>query len=148
VLTRRRLLTQAAALAALPGLPVLAAADPLLRFEEMYQSGTDGVEPSLRLRGLAGSSVRMVGYMAPPLQAEADFFVLTREPLSLCPFCSSTADWPQDIVVVYLRRALDTQPFDRPVAVTGKLELGARMDPKTAMVSLVRLAGADCKPVG
>ena len=40
--------------------------------------------------------------MAPPLKAEAAFFVLTREPVALCPFCQSDADWPDNILVVYL----------------------------------------------
>ena len=44
----------------------------------------------------------MHGYMAPPLKPESRFFVLTREPLALCPFCQSDAEWPADIVVVYL----------------------------------------------
>ena len=30
---------------------------------------------------------------------------LTREPMALCPFCQSDADWPADIVVVHLKRA-------------------------------------------
>jgi hypothetical protein len=49
--------------------------------------------------------------MAPPLKAEAAFFVLTEIPMSLCPFCSSDADWPDNIVVVYLG---EKQTFVQP----------------------------------
>lgn len=40
------------------------------------------------------------GYMAPPLTPTIRFFVLTEVPMSVCPFCSSDADWPDNIIVV------------------------------------------------
>ena len=55
----------------------------------------------------------MRGFMAPPLKAEAKFFVLTEIPMSICPFCSSDADWPDNIVVVYLD---EKQTFVQPNA--------------------------------
>ena len=36
--------------------------------------------------------------MAPPLKAEAAFLILTKEPVSLCPFCNSDQDWPDSII--------------------------------------------------
>ena len=55
---------------------------------------------SARARELEGQIVSMRGYMAPPLRAEAKFFVLTRIPMVVCPFCDSEANWPEDLVVV------------------------------------------------
>ena len=67
------------------------------------------------------------------------WFVLTREPMSICPFCSTDADWPADIVVVQLSEPVVALPFDRPISVTGTLELGTEVDAETGFVSLVRI---------
>src|SRR5262245_15405507 len=76
-----------------------------LQFDQLYKSfGVRGYEFSDTLLALKGKPVTMRGYMAPPLKAMSRFFVLTSEPLALCPFCQSDADWPADIVVVYLER--------------------------------------------
>jgi len=85
----------------------------------------------------------MRGFMAPPLKAEAAFFVLTEIPMSLCPFCSSDADWPDNIVVVYLD---EKQTFVQPsqtIEVRGVLEYGSWKDPETGFVSLLRLRQAE-----
>jgi hypothetical protein len=84
----------------------------------------------------------MQGFMAPPLKAEADFFVLTAIPMALCPFCSSDADWPADIVVVYLDKAQTFEQANRRIEVTGKLEIGSWTDPNTGFVSLLRIVDA------
>jgi hypothetical protein len=86
--------------------------------------------------------------MAPPLKAEAGFFVLTREPVSLCPFCDSEADWPSDIVVVFLREGVRFSQTNRAISVSGTLEIGSKLDPKTGFVSLVRLIDADYHSIG
>lgn len=96
---------------------------------------------------LQGKVVAMRGYMAPPLKPEAAFFVLTAQPVSLCPFCQSDADWPQDIAVVYLRKGV-TAPFRssaEPVDVWGVLELGSKLDPATGFASQVRLVEATAR---
>ena len=51
--------------------------------------------------------------MAPPLKAEAAFFVLTREPVARRPFCQSDADWPDNILVVYLSSQPELRPEQR-----------------------------------
>jgi hypothetical protein len=114
-----------------------------LAFNEIYRSeGILGFELSARSKALSGKSVRMLGYMAPPLKADARFFVLTRAPVALCPFCNSDADWPSDIVVVYPRERTGWAQDGLPVTVTGTLELGARVDAETGFVSLVRVTDA------
>jgi hypothetical protein len=115
-----------------------------MRFEEMYNaSGVLGLEMSDKLVALNGKPVEIAGFMAPPLKAEAGFFVLTREPVSLCPFCNSDADWPSDIIVVYLRDGVRYTQTNRAISVSGTLEIGSKLDPKTGFVSLVRLIDAD-----
>ncbi|MBN9060360.1 MAG: hypothetical protein J0H21_14385, partial [Rhizobiales bacterium] len=88
---RDALLGGLAALAApvIPARPALAAL-PALTFDELYGSvGVLGLTFSDKVKQLAGKAVTMRGFMAPPLKAEAAFFVLTEIPMSLCPFCSS-----------------------------------------------------------
>ena len=59
--------------------------------------------------------------------------------MSICPFCSSDADWPSDIVVVEVAEPIVALPFDRPIQVSGVLELGTAVDEETGFVSLVRI---------
>jgi len=144
---RRTWLHKVAALAVCAGarIPLLAAADGAsgLAFNEIYRSeGVLGLELSAKSKALAGKPVRMLGYMAPPLKPDARFFVMTRAPVALCPFCNSDADWPSDIVVVYPRDRAGWAQDGMPVAVTGTLELGSHADPETGFVSLVRVADA------
>ena len=111
-----------------------------LGFDDLYSSvSSRGVVLSDKLRSNEGNSVSMVGFMAPPLTPTINFFVLTREPMSICPFCGSDADWPTDIVVVKLDEPVTALPFDSPIKVTGTLELGTEVDAETGFVSLVRI---------
>lgn len=130
--------------------PLLAArADaPRLTFRELYGTwSVMGLRFSDRVTQLAGQTVSIRGFMAPPLKAEADFFVLTREPMSICPFCSSDAEWPPDILVVYLRRqTLPTEPAQR-IEVEGRLETGSWTDPDSGFVSQLRLREAGFRRV-
>lgn len=124
-------------------LPAVARAAERIGFDDLYGAwSVTGLRFSDKVRRLSGQEVTMRGFMAPPLSAEAIFFVLTREPLSICPFCSSDAEWPPDIVVVYLRRrALPLDPSTR-IEVTGRLEAGSWTDPETGFVSQLRIRDA------
>lgn len=111
-----------------------------LDFREFYSSASPlGLEMSPKLKSLAGKKVRISGFMAPPLKPTLSFFVLTKVPMSICPFCSTDADWPDDIVLVKLVQPVTALPFDRPITVTGQLELGYQLDDETGFVSLVRI---------
>jgi hypothetical protein len=126
-----------------------AEAAALLKFSEMYAGASSlGLELSEKLQALDGKEVLMEGFMAPPLKPTLDFFVLTRIPMSVCPFCSSDADWPYDIVVVYLRKKTTALPCDRPLRVEGRLEVGTKSDPETGFVSLVRIYAQDVREFG
>ncbi len=120
------------------------ATPPRITFTELYaRIGVLGTTFSEQILKLKGQRVTLRGFIAPPLKAEANFFVLTRTPVSVCPFCSSDADWPADIAVVYLKNAGSLAPGGHPVEVTGTLEIGSRIDKETGFVSLVRLTQAE-----
>jgi len=141
-LTRRWMLS---ALTALPALSLTrpALADEKLGFGELYKSfGVLGLEFSDKVKRLDGQSVTVKGFMAPPLKAEANFFVLTEIPMSLCPFCSSDADWPDNILVVYLAEKQTFVQYNAPIEAYGVLEYGAWTDPETGFRSQLRLRGA------
>lgn len=114
-----------------------------LTFDELYgKFSALGLEFSDKVKALTGQQVAIQGFMAPPLKAEAQFFVLTEIPMALCPFCSTDADWPDNIMVVYLdRRQTFTNP-NQPIEARGVLERGSWTDPDTGFVSQLRLRGA------
>lgn len=136
-----RLSFTAALLCLLLGAPAAAAGQ--LSFNNLYSGGgVLGLQFSPDVLALKDKEVVIKGFMAPPLKAEANFFVLTREPVALCPFCSSDADWPDNILVVYLNKA---QPFvqnNAIIEVRGILELGSHIDAQTGFVSQLRLRDA------
>jgi hypothetical protein len=139
-LTRRALIGAAAVLLAPPARA--AEAMPLM-FDQLYKSfGVRGFQFSDVALSLKDKPVFMRGYMAPPLKPDSTFFVLTRQPLALCPFCQSDADWPVDIVVVHLKHASALIGAGEPVIVTGRLEIGSWTDPETGFVSQIRIVDA------
>lgn len=111
-----------------------------LKFSEMYSGGgARGLVFSDKLKGLSGQRVTMNGFMAPPLKPSLRFFVLTRQPMSICPFCSTDAEWPADIVLVLLPGGNETSPTQLAVRVTGVLKIGSQTDAETGFVSQVRI---------
>src|SRR5215510_14126874 len=111
-----------------------------LQFAEFYQGGgARGLILSDKLVALQGQRVVMAGFMAPPLKPALDFFVLTRVPLALCPFCASDAQWPEDIVFVRLPPGQTLTPTSALLQVVGRLDVGTKTDTATGFVSLVRI---------
>jgi hypothetical protein len=140
--------TLAAAIFGCPAASLAGDGEPSLSFAEIYRSqGVLGSDLSSKSRALAGRTVRMLGYMAPPLKPDVRFFVLTRAPVALCPFCNSDADWPGDIVVVYPRESGGWRQDGTPVAVSGTLEIGSRTDRETGFVSMVRIVDATVQSI-
>lgn len=112
-----------------------------LSFGELYSDWTAaGLVLSDKTESLEGSTVTMTGYMAPPLTPTIRFFVLTEVPMSVCPFCSSDADWPDNIIVVKVSDPVTALPYDSPISVTGTLEIGSEVDEETGFVSQLRIA--------
>jgi hypothetical protein len=113
-----------------------------LKFEQLYKSpDAQKLEFSDRVRELVGKQVMIRGYMAPPLKATGQWFVLTKTPVALCPYCETDNDWPADIVVVY-----DVKGRYSPEArlrIAGQLDLGSKTDEATGFVSQLRLLNAE-----
>ena len=84
----------------------------------------------------------MQGYMAPPLKAETNFFVLTKLPIAIRAFCDSTAAWPEDIVLVLMGRPIRAIDDDKLIRGRGTLEFGTETDNATGFVSRVHLRNA------
>jgi hypothetical protein len=134
-----------AALRPTPRTPLRFAESPVrLSFDEFYDGYNvrTGLILSDKLVSLDGQEVVIEGYMAPPLKAELDWFVLTRIRLEYCPFCSTAADWPDDIALVYLDDGA-IRPTEKPIRLAGRLEVGPAVDPETGMVSLVRIYASE-----
>ncbi len=111
-----------------------------LSFDEIYSVySADGLTFSDKTLSLEGGTVTVSGYMAPPLTPTIHFFVLTEVPMSVCPFCSSDADWPDNIIVVKVDDPITALPYDTPITVTGTLEIGSETDEETGFVSQLRV---------
>ena len=136
-MNRRTLLSLGGAAALLA--PRVRAEDGPLRMRDLYDKD---LSFSALAQELEGERITMKGYMAPPLKADSRFFVLTKRPMSVCPFCETEAEWPDDILAIYTKRVIDVVPFNVPIAVSGELELGTFEDPETGFVSRIRLENA------
>ena len=136
ILPRRHLLLGGLSLC-LAGAPARAATR--LVFSDLLRPDGEFSETATRL---AGQEVEMRGYMAPPLKSEINFFVLTKTPSAVCPFCDSAAAWPDDIVLVEMARPVRAIDYDRLIRVTGVLDIGERTDAATGFVSRVRVRDA------
>src|SRR5262245_17712089 len=67
--------------------------------EQMYAlRGVRGLEFATKTKARGAHEVHFLWYLAPPLKPEVPFFVLTRAPFALCPFCNSHAHWLAHIV--------------------------------------------------
>lgn len=111
-----------------------------LSFDEIYSGySADGLTFPDKTLSLEGGTVTVSGYMAPPLTPTIHFFVLTEVPMSVCPFCSSDADWPDNIIVVKVDDPITALPYDTPITVTGTLEIGSETDEETGFVSQLRV---------
>ncbi len=119
-----------------------------LKFDEVYKtSGALSLVFADRVLALNGREITMRGFMAPPLKAEADFFVLTREPVALCPYCNSDADWPSNIIVVYPADDQTWMDNTTPIEVRGVLTVGTDTDKRSGFVSRLRLTGAHFRSI-
>jgi hypothetical protein len=135
-LERRRILSLVAAAIA-PAWP--AAAAERIRIRDLYGRGAAFSDRALALNN---QMVQIQGFMAPPLKPDVNFFVLTKLPMAVCPFCDSELNWPNDIVLVRLRDRQDWVDFNQAIIATGTLALGTEVDETTGFASRVRLVDA------
>jgi hypothetical protein len=132
-----------------PGLANATDNFPLLSFKEIYATtGVIGLRLGDRAKELARRPVRIRGYMAPPIVDAADYFILTRSPALICPFCDPGSGWPDDVVLVQLERESRFVDPSHPIEVAGTFDIGAARDERTGTVRLVRLLGAAWHTVG
>ncbi|MCF3935496.1 hypothetical protein L1787_19070 [Acuticoccus sp. M5D2P5] len=126
-------------LAALAAPRIALAADDVIRMRDLYNKDLSFSDLA---RALDGKRVTIQGFMAPPLKAESAFFVLTKRPMAVCPFCETSAEWPDDIVAIYTKRIVEVVPFNVRIVSRGVLELGDYRDPETGFLSRVRIVDA------
>jgi len=111
-----------------------------IRFDQFYAGvGPQGPDYSPLAKSLAGKRVRIAAYAAAPFRADAEFMMLTRSTMHVCPYCNSDNNWPIDIIVAYTKGVIPAPNPTSQISVTGTLELGAKLDPVTGMVSQIRL---------
>jgi len=120
----------------------LSAGSEKYKIREIYAPGGKFSELA---HAYEGEKITLTGFMAPPLKPDAKFFVLTKMPMAVCPFCDNEADWPLDIVVVIMKKELEAVRFNQPIVATGILELGTDIDEETGFLSRVRLTEASFK---
>jgi hypothetical protein len=138
-MNRRALITAVPALALLRAAPVFAGADPVMKLRDLYNKDLSFSDRALAAKG---NRVTISGFMAPPLKANSVFFVLTKMPMAVCPFCEPGMPWPDDLLAVYAKRVVDVIPFNVQILVNGVLELGDAVDPELGFYSKVRLVDA------
>jgi hypothetical protein len=124
-----------------------AAAPERLRFADFfvgptYEEGV-GMRPDLKLspkvQALNGKQVEIVGYMDGLLPPDGMYFMILKEPQLTCPFHTVSFDWA-GFAAVFVARPVDY--LDRPIKVTGRLDVGEKID-EMGLKSFVRIYGAD-----
>ena len=136
---RRRFVVLSPALLLVPRAASAQEEDGTIRLRDLYNKNMSFSDVALASEG---QRIVVNGFMAPPLKAESTFFVLTKMPMAVCPFCEPGQTWSDDILPVYTRRVVDPIPFNVPMQTTGILELGDYVDPDTGFFSVLRLVEA------
>jgi hypothetical protein len=137
---RRRLISMLPLMPVATTLPgVLMAQDAPIRLRDLYNRDMSFSDLALANEG---RRITISGFMAPPLRADSVFFVLTKMPMAVCPFCEPGMPWPDDILAVYAKRVVNVIPFNVPIEANGVLELGEYIDPELGFFSMVRLTDA------
>ena len=111
-----------------------------LSFREFFDPSPQGLEPSARLRSVAGKRVRLIGYMARMESPPKGGFYLCASPVLATEAGGGTADLPPDAVLVVVRSAKGKElaHIQRLLEVTGVLELGPQVD-EDGRVSRIRI---------
>lgn len=113
-------------------------------FDDFYDGYDEDTGPivSERLKELDGRKVLIQGYMAPPLDLDLDWFLLTIVPVGGCAFCGSSLDVSAGTAMIY---PVNESVFftGNGVHVTGTVEVGDGRDPATGMASLIRIYADD-----
>ena len=138
MLTRRQVLTGLCVLLLSPW--PLRAKPKMVKMRDLYNKDLSFSTLALEF---VDKEIAVFGFMAPPLKAESRFYLLTKMPMSVCPFCESEAEWPDDLILVYSHETISVLPFNVPIVAHGILDLGTKTDPETGFISRVRLLESD-----
>ena len=80
------------------------------------------------LRSLNGKIVTLTGYMATLSPLSGEYIYLMNLPYQSCPFCVPNTQQLANTMAVYAARGQTFTYTDRPVEITGRLELGDYTD--------------------
>ena len=76
------------------------------------------------IQGLKGKAVTLTGYMATLSPLSGEYIYLMNLPYQSCPFCVPNTQQLSNTMAVYAAKGKKFEFTDRPVKVTGKIELG------------------------
>ena len=76
------------------------------------------------IRSLKGKPVKLTGYMATLSPLSGDYIYLMNLPYQSCPFCVPNTQQLANTMAVYAAKGSKFEYTDRPVQITGKIELG------------------------
>ena len=80
------------------------------------------------IEGLKGRQVTLTGYMATLSLLSGEYIYLMNLPYQSCPFCVPNTQQLANTMAVYAPRGGKFEFTDRPVQITGKIELGSFTD--------------------
>ena len=80
------------------------------------------------ISALNGKQVTLIGYMATLSPLSGDYIYLMNLPYQSCPFCVPNTQQLANTMAVYAAKGQKFDYTDRPVQVTGKMELGDFVD--------------------
>lgn len=142
-LSRRQLALGLVASALVPSAAATSAAAsalPVLDLENLYVGAIGRTRFAPSVEALAGQLVAVDGYSLPHLRPGAGFACIAATPAITCPHCrEDMVTIPWDMAVWYPLDGERLISTERPGRAVGELELGARRDPRTGFVSVVRL---------
>ena len=98
------------------------------------------------IRALDGQPVTITGYMATLSPLSGDYIYLMNLPYQSCPFCVPNTQQLANTMAVYAAKGKTFEYTDRPVKITGRMELGDFTD-EYGYAYNYRIADANCETV-
>ena len=80
------------------------------------------------IQDLKGKLVSITGYMATLSPLEGDYIYLMNLPFQSCPFCVPNTQQLANTMAVYAAKGVKFDYTDRPVKITGKMDVGQYTD--------------------
>lgn len=80
------------------------------------------------IEGLKGKTVTLTGYMATLSPLDGSYIYLMNLPFQSCPFCVPNTQQLANTMAVYAAKGAKFEYTDRPVKITGKMDVGQYSD--------------------